>query len=370
MRTAHATILGSVSLALAVIAAASAIAPRSPTPRAGADAVSFTDQSGRMITLPVPPQRVVAIPMPAASMLIAVDGDSRRLVGMHPEAREAMTEGILARIFPNLRRIPTDVVGSGFIPNVEEMLKARPDLVFQWGERGDDLILPLQNVGLQVATLHLGDEADVEQWIQMIGQALDDERRSKELLHWRRATRAEVAEAVMRLTSTRGPRTLYFQRFNSGLQVSGSGTYNDFYIDLAGGKNAAEAISGSRVVGAEQVLAWDPEVILLNNFEAGLEPADVYEHPLLSATSAARERRVYKVPLGGYRWDPPSHESPLMWQWLAMVLHPAEVRFPLRKRIKEAYGLLYGYELSPADVDEILHVPVNRRSAAYSVFMP
>lgn len=367
MVAARPIIIGS-ALALVLIAVASAISLQSPVRRPAADAVVFEDQSGRIVTLPATPQRIVTIPMPAASMLIAVDGDAHRLVGMHPQSHEAMNEGILARIFPAVRRIATDVVGSGFVPNVEEMLKVQPDLVFQWGERGDDLILPLQNAGLEVAALTYGDEADVVEWIRIMGQALNDEERSSELLNWRRASRAEVAEAVSRRRSTRGPRTLYFQRFNSGLQVSGSGTYSEFYIDLAGGENPANAISGSKVVGVEQVLAWDPEVILLNNFEPGLEPADVYDHPLLSATTAARERRVYKVPLGGYRWDPPSHESPLMWQWLAMVLHPNEVHFPMRERIGSAYRLLYGYELSPVEVDEILRIPTNGQSAHYEIF--
>jgi len=50
----------------------------------------------------------------------------------------------------------------------------------------------------------------------------------------------------------------------SELRVAGGKSYNNFYIDLAGGKNVANELGMFAVVGVEQILAWDPEVILLN----------------------------------------------------------------------------------------------------------
>ena len=71
----------------------------------------------------------------------------------------------------------------------------------------------------------------------------------------------------------------------------------------------------------EQVLRWDPEVILLGNFDPAM-PQDIYSDPVWQNISAVRSRRVYKVPLGGYRWDPPGQESPLMWHWLSDIAFP------------------------------------------------
>ena len=104
--------------------------------------------------------------------------------------------------------------------------------------------------------------------------------------------------------------------------MAGKGTYNDFYINLTGGQNVGQDASGFVEVNVEQIMAWDPEVILLNGFEGDLTVDDVYDNPMLAGVSAVKNRRVYKIPLGGYRWDPPNQESPLMWEWLSMVLHP------------------------------------------------
>ena len=48
-------------------------------------------------------------------------------------------------------------------------------------------------------------------------------------------------------------------------------------------------------VDVEQVVAWDPDVILLGNFDAAM-PEDVYRSPAWRSLSAVRSRRVYKVP--------------------------------------------------------------------------
>ena len=118
----------------------------------------------------------------------------------------------------------------------------------------------------------------------------------------------------------------------------------------------------------EQIAAWDPDVILLNTFEDGLTTAFVHDDPILSLTSAARSRRVYKMPLGGYRWDPPSHESPLTWMWLANLLHPDLFRFDLRAEMRAAYQSFYGYALSDDDIDSILWMPMQREAAGYEQF--
>ena len=55
--------------------------------------------------------------------------------------------------------------------------------------------------------------------------------------------------------------------------------------------------------------------------------------PVWQNVSAVRERRVYKVPLGGYRWDPPGQESPLMWHWLTDIAFPRE-RSGLRGKVR------------------------------------
>ena len=170
------------------------------------------------------------------------------------------------------------------------------------------------------------------------------------------------------IAAEKRPRVLYFMNYLSKLRVAGGKSYNNFYINLAGGKNVADGLGMFSVVSPEQIIAWDPEVILLNGFERKLTPADVYKNPLLAGVSAVKNKRVYKMPLGGYRWDPPNQESPLTWMWLSELLHPGKVDWNLAKTIDEKYRFIYGQGAGKEDVKKILRFDVNAAQAGYAGF--
>ena len=89
---------------------------------------------------------------------------------------------------------------------------------------------------------------------------------------------------------------------------------------------------------------------------------------MLAELEAVRQRRVYKIPAAGYRWDPPSQESPLYWQWLSLILQPAHFDWPLRANIRTQLQQLYGYDATEDDLDAVLHLAENRGSQGYERF--
>ena len=97
-------------------------------------------------------------------------------------------------------------------------------------------------------------------------------------------------------------------------------------------------------------------------------PKDLYDSTVWRGLTAVREKRVYKVPLGGYRWDPPSHESPLMWRWLRMVAFPDQARYDLRAEVVSSYQRFYGYQPTAAQLDAILRTATHDGSADYQQF--
>ncbi len=333
-----------------------------------AQAITLVDQNRRSIVLANPAERVVTIPWPFAAMLMTVDGGSRRLAGMNPGSMTAIEEGILKKIFPAALHIRTDVVGDVFMPNVETLLEAEPDLVLQWGGRGRELVEPITRVGIPVATLNSSKDGNIENMyvhLRLMGKALERDGKVDEMIRWSNGILAELRRRTGSNAQRDKPRVIYFFSFLSGMQVAGKNTNHDFDIRTAGGKNAAAGLTDFKLVNVEQILLWDPEVILLNNFEAWLGPQDVYSNPLFASASAVKHGRVYKMPLGGYRWGPSSHESPLNWKWLAMILHPRRFNFPLRHQITEAYGMIYGYTPTADDLDQVLRIDANGQSAHY-----
>ena len=335
-----------------------------------ADQITIVDQRDRKVTLDGEAERVVTIPIPAASMFISVDGGTERLVGMHQLSKTAIKGRILQRFYPDAMSIPSNITGKGFsfVPNVEELLALEPDLVFQWGHLNDDIIDPLVNAGLNVALIKIGPEKFTRKWLNIMGSVTGKPDKAKAMIKWRDEVMAELKSATAGIADDQKPRTLYFMNYLSKLRVAGGPSYNNFYINLAGGKNPARELGMFTEVGIEQIIAWDPEVILLNGFEAKLSPDDVYNNALLADVSAVKNRRVYKMPLGGYRWDPPNQESPLTWLWLSMILHPDKFQWDMNGRIKSNYQFMYGQEVSADDVRNILRFDMNADAANYDVF--
>lgn len=346
---------------LAVIALASAV---------HAEPISFADHEGRRVELSAPAERIAVIPMPMPSTVIALDGGTEKLVGMNPVAKAALVEGILGQIFPEAQDIPADVTAPNFIPNVEELAATNPDLVIQWAGRGPDYVDPITNAGLTAMLIAYGTEEKTHEYMTMAGQAIGKPERTEKLLTWRDEVQADIAEKSAEIPEDERPKVLYLLRALEGLRASGTeGNYNAWYIDLAGGTNAAEDLPGGWAdVNVEQIAAWNPDVILLNSFESALDPSRIYDDPILSLTDAAQEGRVYKMPLGGYRWDPPNAESPLTWMWLANLLHPEVFDYDLRAEMKEAYRTLYDYDLTEADIDGILNMDMQGDAPNYARF--
>jgi iron complex transport system substrate-binding protein len=333
-----------------------------------ADPVTVTDQRGARLTLPKPAERIVSIPIPHASVIMAVDKSPARLVGIHPSARAAIELGLMGTIFPGSLAIRSDITSQGFMPNVETLLALRPDVVVQWANQGPDLISAVERTGLPVIGVTYGTEAFIRGAITMYGDLIGRPERAVELLAFRDAMKVRIDSALSGVAESRKPRVLHLSAAMTTLQAAASGTYQDVMIDMAGGRNVAGGLREFPAINAEQVVAWAPEVILLNGFEAQLFPENIYRNPLFAGVPAVRDRRVYKLPIGGQRWDPPSHESPLTWLWQATLYHPDRIAMDLRAEMKTAYRLLYGHELTEAEMDGILRLTQHAQAKGYERF--
>ena len=104
-------------------------------------------------------------------------------------------------------------------------------------------------------------------------------------------------------------------------------------------------------------------MIYLSNFDDFL-PENLYNNSFdgqdWSNVKAVKNKKVYKTPIGIYRWDAPCAESPLMMMWMAKVQQPEIFKdLNLEKEIKDFYKKFYDFELSQTDLNKILNTEVN-----------
>lgn len=328
--------------------------------------LTVTDLTGQKLELPGPARRVVTIPLPAASMIVAVNGGPDVLAGMNAASLTAIKGSFLGEAYPELLKVPTDVAGAEFAPNVESVLARNPDVVIQWGDRGPGIVDPLRKAGLKVAQLTYGTQADLEAAVALYGRLLGKQDRADRIADGMRRRLKKLRTELPGRAGT-PPSVLYLRGAADGLQVGAGASYNHFVTELVGGRNPAAAIKDEQAtIDVEQLLTWDPDIILLGNFGPAT-PKDMYDDPALASLRAVRERRIYKVPLGGYRWDPPSQESPLMWQWLTGLVQGTGAP-GLRAEVAGEYQFLYGAEPTEAQLDTVLKVRANSGSRDYDDF--
>jgi iron complex transport system substrate-binding protein len=118
----------------------------------------------------------------------------------------------------------------------------------------------------------------------------------------------------------------------------------------------------------EQIYEWDPDIIYITNFTP-VQPEDIYQNTAAGQDwrplKAVRNKRVHKVPLGIYRWFPPSGDAPLMLKWLAQKNHPELFTYSIEAEIKDYYKKHYAYSLSDEEVNFILN-PAAAAAAGYN----
>lgn len=172
------------------------------------------------------------------------------------------------------------------------------------------------------------------------------------------------ASKTKKLANTKRTKILYLK--DSQLTVASGKSVNNIMIDMAGGVNVAKDVTTGTwsKVTMEEVIKWNPDIIILSNFDKFL-PEDIYNNKFegqdWSKINAVKNKKVFKAPIGIYRWDAPSAETPLMIKWIAKVANPELFNdYNMRKDIKDFYLNFFNYKLSDEQLNFILNSKVNK----------
>ena len=299
--------------------------------------VTLTDHAGRTVTIEKAPERLVSGYYISTSAVIALDLEDK-LVGIEAKANKRAIYKLAA---PQLIDLPS--VGTAKEFDLEGCAALEPDLV----------ILPLKlknaaetltQLGIDVLLVNPEDQALLTDMINLIATATGAEERANALLDF---TVAQQARLETVLGNAERP-SVYLAGNSSMLSIAGEAMYQSAMITLAGGKNVASDIKDSYWVDIsyEQLLAWNPQVIVLAA-DASYTVEDVMADPNLASCDAVVNSRVYQMPSKAEAWDSPVPSGILGSIWLAGQLHPdAFSESDSATVIDEFYETFYGFTYS------------------------
>ncbi|HRO60974.1 MAG TPA: hypothetical protein PK177_17710 [Burkholderiaceae bacterium] len=156
-----------------------------------------------------------------------------------------------------------------------------------------------------------------------------------------------------RLPVAERPRVL-FARGPNGLATAAAGGLNAEVLDVVGAVNVAQTGAPNlSLISLEQVVDWQPDWIVASDaaFFSRLP-----RHPVWSSLPPLRAGRAVLVPRLPFGWfdAPPALNRFVGVVWLAAVLHPERVRYPLAERLVEIFEWLYHRRPTRAQIDSLL----------------
>ena len=313
---------------------------------------TVADAAGRRMAVPPRVERVFPAGPPAAIMLYTLAPDL--LLGWpranRPEERAFLLPEIGAR--PELGRL----TGRGSTANLEEVLQRKPDLILDIGSTTATYVSLADRVqaqtGIPYALLD-GRLDGIAQTYRTLGALVGREGEAAGLAAYAEATLRVVAERVAAVPAEARPR-IYYARGPRGLETALSGSINVESIAVMGARNVAGGQPGGlATVSLEQVLAWDPEVIVTIDQDFAQR---VRSDPNWASVAAVRAGRVHLSPKLPFGWVdfPPSVNRLVGLPWLGKVLYPDLFPEDLRQVTRDFYARFYHVTPTVEQVEQVL----------------
>lgn len=296
-----------------------------------------TDQLGRQVTLPDRVDRVVVLQHQTLNLLVQLDA-TERMVGILSNWKQQLGDGY-ARLVPRLNTLPT--LGDLTHVNLEKLVALHPQVVFVTNYAPQAMIDQIQDLGIAVIAISLRTDSGKQQaqlnpqleneeqayndglaqGIRLIGEVVNQQKQADALVAATFKQRQQVADRLKNLPEKERIR-VYMA--NPDLTTYGSGKYTGLMMAHAGAINvAASTVKGYKQVSMEQILAWNPQVIFVQDRYPKVID-EINQQPAWQAVDAVKNHRVYLMPEYAKAWGYPMPEAMALGElWMAKKLYPA-----------------------------------------------
>jgi len=321
---------------------------------APAFAQNINDSAGRIIAVPDTVTKVFPAGPPASIFLYMMAPD---LMAGWPRLPRADERTLIPAPYDDLPEVGR-LTGRGGSANLETVLAIKPDMIIDYGSMKPTYISLAERVRQQTGIPYAiidGAFENIPAAIRTVGQLIG---RTQELEP--KALEAErimekLAAAKAQVPLAQAPR-VYYGRGADGLQTGVGNSINIELLNYAGAVNvAAETASSGNLasVSLEQILAWEPDVILTtdpNFYDL------VWAHPVWSTLDAVKAGRVYLSPTLPFGWfdRPPSANRLIGLHWLLTVLYPDTFGNDLEQETRRFYKIFYHLDLTDAQLQTVL----------------
>jgi len=310
---------------------------------------TITDILGRTVDIPTEVNKVVCLhPIPtymvwrlAPDKLVSIDWVFR----IHLDKGNYLLPDSSVK---KLKDLP--VTGTYFKSmNKEQILSLNPTVIVSM-TKDPNLAKTQDELSIPVLAISKNTLNDYEASFRVMGKLLGNEKEGNELADYWRSVIERVTNETSQIPKKERVK-VYYVSHDGPLSTVGPATVMASIIDLASGINVVKDIQGQPTsehitVSMEQVLVWNPDVIITDN--AG-DRDEILSSSEWQEINAVKNHRVYAVRrhehLDGIR-------SIMGLVWTANTLYPEKVTFNFIDETKTFYSKFYLYNITDEQIWE------------------
>lgn len=209
--------------------------------------VAFPDSTGRLVSVPAPPQRIVSLAPNCTELLFDL--------------------GLMNRVVAdtNVDDYPEEAtkkphIGGYTDMSVERILAQRPDLIVADGDLDRPILAQLETQRVPVVVLQAHTLVQVYDTIRILGRATGQNGEADRTVAQMKSHLDTIRKTVANAVSERKVLVVYG---TDPIYTTGPGSFLDDLIRIAGGKNIV--VRPASVISSEEVIQAQPDVILCDS---------------------------------------------------------------------------------------------------------
>ncbi|MDQ1313728.1 MAG: transporter substrate-binding protein [Euryarchaeota archaeon] len=251
--------------------------------------LTLLDMAGRAVTVPGSIDRVVSAAGLDSTRALVYLGDKDKIVGM---GMNSSSWSLINYAAPELAEVP--VVGSDQL-NLEMIAILEPDVILAGTRSNLDEIQEKTHIPT-VGVLSGIDSCLAFDMLRTIGWTMRSEDRAEELISYADKKIFEVANITSQIPEDEKPRVYSCSGLHEGITTALS---YKLVIEAAGGIDVAPELANSSKtkVSKENIIDWNPDIIILHNGNPE-EIKAVMSDPVLQSVNALKNGRIYPVMIG------------------------------------------------------------------------
>jgi iron complex transport system substrate-binding protein len=262
------------------------LAASTAAPTLAATGVTITDLAGRTVTIAVTPERLISLAPSTTEILFAI--------GLVPKivATDDFSD------YPAEAKNLAKIGGLNVAYNFEQIVALKPDLIFAAGITPPETLKKLEDLKLTVVVVGAEQTSfdSIFADIALVGRATGQAEPAAQVTT---AMQDQLAALKAKLATAKEKPLVYWEldATDPAKPYSvGPGNFVGEMIALAGGTNVFEkAESPFPQVSAEQVVAANPDVIILSDAAYGITIESVLKRPGWQVIAAVKQQRVAPI---------------------------------------------------------------------------